>query len=270
MDLDQLVSVLSSDDPLKLEPDAAADAGLDLVSTVEVAALAAAVAEGSEARETLVAGTGEAPWLAQLQLESPGKASAASGSTADASETASVTTADVETASNAGDCSSDSFFTASGAEADGWSTPPVPPSPTLAGAFPPSSPAAKRARTSGAMMEAEAAAAREGSVAFVACKGAAPAQEDGSALAASPSAAFDKAELLELLLGHVSTSLTPGGDSHSHSHSPPPSPSPPPPESPEQPCGSPASQKRRAADHAAEAEEEPAKRRRGGGAVRAC
>ena len=87
------------------------------------------------------------------------------------------------------------------------------------------------------MMEAEAAAAREGSVACVACKGAAPAQEEGSALVASPSAAFDKAELLELLLGHVSTSLTPGSDSHSHSHSPPPSPSPPPPESPEQPCG---------------------------------
>ena len=129
----------------------------------------------------------------------------------DASETASVSTADVESLETASNAGSDATGSTSDAleAADGWSTPPVPPSPTLAGALPPASPACKhvRPRSSGVMMNSEATSFKglgerpkadeehEGG-----CAGGGLESQEG--LAASPSAAFDKSELLELLSKH--------------------------------------------------------------------
>ena len=247
MDLDQLVSVLASDDPLKLEPDMAADSmgadgfarsGLEAGGvSLEEAGMAAFLAEANAApsREDRMpsymstAALEEAVEAGGVKMEVPSLARM------DSSETASVSTArpsdsDVETASNAGSDAAGSEATSdvAGLEAaDGWSTPPVPPSPTLAGAaLPPASPECKhvaplvRARPSGVMMESEAAAGQSTTFKglgerpkldevhiFASVGGAVESQE--ALCAASPSAAFDKAELLELLSKHYPS--TPDG-----------------------------------------------------------
>jgi len=287
LDLDQLVSVLASDDPLKLEPDMAADSmgadgfprsGLEAGGvSLEEAGMAAFLAEANAApsREDRMpsymstAALEEAVEAGGVKMEVPSLARM------DSSETASVSTArpsdsDVETASNAGSDAAGSEATSdvAGLEAaDGWSTPPVPPSPTLAGAaLPPASPACKhvaplvRARPSGVMMESEAAAGQSTTFKglgerpkadevhiFASAGGAVESQE--ALCAASPSAAFDKAELLELLSKHY-------------------------PSTPDGPDGEPrdamSSGKRSllATDDAAAADDSPTKRLRGG-AVRA-
>ena len=183
MDLDQLVSVLASDEPLKLEPDMAA------------AGLAATEGLGSKSQDAAIPATEavsqsleEAGMAAFLKIED-GKmeANAVTRMFSDASETASVSTADVETASNAGSdatgsdaagSTSDALEATDGSATDGWSTPPVPPSPTHGLALPPISPAYKHVRPL-----AEAA------------RGVKQGEE-------SPSAAFDKSELLDLLSKH--------------------------------------------------------------------
>ena len=182
MDLDQLVSVLASDEPLKLEPDMAAGSlateGLGSKSQDVAIPATEAVSQSLE----------EAGMAAFLKIED-GKmeANAVTRMFSDASETASVSTADVETASNAGSdatgsdaagSTSDALEATDGSATDGWSTPPVPPSPTHGLALPPISPAYKHVRPL-----AEAA------------RGVKQGEE-------SPSAAFDKSELLDLLSKH--------------------------------------------------------------------
>lgn len=175
LDLDQLVSVLASDEPLKLEPDMAAGslAAEGLVSKSQDVAVALEAGAVSQSLE-------EAGMAAFLKIED-GKleASAVTRMFSDASETASVSTADVETASNAGSDATGSDAAGSTSDAleatDGWSTPPVPPSPTHGLALPPISPAYKHVRPL-------AARAKQGEE--------------------SPSAAFDKSELLDLLSKH--------------------------------------------------------------------
>jgi len=230
LDLDQLVSVLASDDPLKLEPDMAADsmgadgfprAGLEAGGvSLEEAGMAAFLAEANAApsrQERMpsfasIISVEAAVEAGGVKMEPP----AVTRMFSDASETASVSTADVEsleTASNAGSDATGSDATGSTSDAleaaDGWSTPPVPPSPTLAGFLPPASPACKhvRPRSSGIMMNSEATSFKglgerpkadeehEGGCAV----GGIESQEG---LFASPSAAFDKSELLELLSKH--------------------------------------------------------------------
>ena len=182
MDLDQLVSVLASDEPLKLEPDMAAGSlateGLGSKSQDVAIPATEAVSQSLE----------EAGMAAFLKIED-GKmeANAVTRMFSDASETASVSTADVETASNAGSdatgsdaagSTSDALEATDGSATDGWSTPPVPPSPTHGLALPPISPAYKHVRPL-----AEAG------------RGVKQGEE-------SPSAAFDKSELLDLLSKH--------------------------------------------------------------------
>ena len=187
MDLDQLVSVLASDEPLKLEPDMAAGS----LATEGVGSKSQDVA--LPATEAVSQSLEEAGMAAFLKIED-GKmeANAVTRMFSDASETASVSTADVETASNAGSdatgsdaagsdaagSTSDALEATDGSAADGWSTPPVPPSPTHGLALPPISPAYKHVRPL-----AEAG------------RGVKQGEE-------SPSAAFDKSELLDLLSKH--------------------------------------------------------------------
>lgn len=183
LDLDQLVSALASDEPLKLEPDMAAGSlaaeGLateGLGKSQDVALEAGAVSQSLE----------EAGMAAFLKMED-GKmeANAVTRMFSDASETASVSTADVETASNAGSdatgsdaagSTSDALEATDGSATDGWATPPVPPSPTHGLALPPISPAYKHVRP---LVPERAKQGEE-----------------------SPSAAFDKSELLDLLSKH--------------------------------------------------------------------
>jgi len=221
LDLDQLVSVLASDDPLKLGPDMAADsmgtdgfpgAGLEAGGvSPEEAGVAAFLAEANAAplREDRMTAFNSA-----TSVEEAAEAGVEAGVPSvarmfsDALETASVSTADVEsveTASNAGSDATGSDATGSMSDAlevaDGWSTPPVPPSPTLAGALPFASPACKHVRCprpSGVMMDSEATSFK--------VLGERPETDkehvSQEVLAASPSAAFDKSELLELLSKH--------------------------------------------------------------------
>ena len=220
-----VISVLASDDPLKLEPDMAADsmgadgfprAGLEAGGvSLEEAGMAAFLAEANAApsrQERMpsfasINSVEAAVEAGGVKMEPP----AVTRMFSDASETASVSTADVESLETASNAGSDATGSTSDAleAADGWSTPPVPPSPTLAGALPPASPACKhvRPRSSGVMMNSEATSFKglgerpkadeehEGG-----CAGGGLESQEG--LAASPSAAFDKSELLELLSKH--------------------------------------------------------------------
>lgn len=216
LDLDQLVSVLASDDPLKLEPEVSAtgDGESDEAAAAVVMAEATAAGESETAVETLEMVTAEGA-ASSLLFEEDARFGSEKGFGSDMGETAS--TADVESssdcaASTAGDCAASD----AGTESDGCSTPHVPPSPLLLSSLALVSPPSQRAgeRSGGwteTEKESEEAAAAASDVSDV--NGAASSSD---AEAPSPplegvgaEVAFDKAELLELLLGHVTNSMTP-------------------------------------------------------------